>query len=431
MLDALVDVLRRPDSGVRAWRVQAAERRTLKLGVKDGDAGGPHTPISIDESASARYLFVWDDGRVSRGTLERRRLAEPGRAVRDARAAAYDDPDAAWVVDPAPLPEVALHDPAVAAVADGATAPLASRLGLAREAVARSGAATWSASYSASIGRGRVVTSTGLDASVEGTSTGWYVNLDGEIGDGHSARDLEPDDDVAARLERLVDLRRRLRTPAERPPEGELPVLLHPRVADDFALDTLLHGLEGSVVANGEGVFARDAFGSGAPALREDLALAIDPLAPMRRGSYRCTSEGVPAARTALIEGGRLLTPVLDTKYARRLGLPPTAQPVASDTVTLSAAEAVDLDAAYERAGDGALVLSVLGVHTQDKTSGDFSLATPQALEIRGGRLGGRMRGTIAGNLFRLLRDPATTLVRFPGEHVPGLLVRCRLSPRA
>jgi len=71
----------------------------------------------------------------------------------------------------------------------------------------------------------------------------------------------------------------------------------------------------------------------------------------------------------------------------------------------------------------------VLGVHTQDATSGDFSLSAPQTLRIEEGSVRGRIRATISGNLFELLRRDDLRLVRFEGEHVPGLLVRCRIDP--
>jgi PmbA protein len=80
-------------------------------------------------------------------------------------------------------------------------------------------------------------------------------------------------------------------------------------------------------------------------------------------------------------------------------------------------------------ARDGALVLSVLGVHTQDFTSGDFSLSAPQTLAIGDRASRDACRATISGNLFEIFRSPDLALVRFPGEHTPGLLCRCRLDP--
>ena len=91
---------------------------------------------------------------------------------------------------------------------------------------------------------------------------------------------------------------------------------------------------------------------------------------------------------------------------------------------TLSVTEAV------KQAVGGALVLSVLGLHTQDSASGDFSLAAPQALAIGANGLAGRVRATISGNLFDLLSDDELYFVRFEGQNIPGLLCRCRLDPQ-
>jgi PmbA protein len=207
-------------------------------------------------------------------------------------------------------------------------------------------------------------------------------------------------------------------------------VLLAPRVVEAYVLGTLLENLNGPTVAHGEGHFRREEFGSGHAVLREDLGLRLDPLEPLRRGSYRFTSEGVPAAPCVFVERGRLLRPLLDLKYARRLGLAPTPLPLGLDTLHLEGRESLTLPEAMLAADGGVLVLAVLGVHTQDNGSGDFSLAAPQALAIRGGAVGGRLRGTLSGNLFRVLVDDAMRLVAFEDEHTPGLLVRCRFDPQ-
>jgi PmbA protein len=137
----------------------------------------------------------------------------------------------------------------------------------------------------------------------------------------------------------------------------------------------------------------------------------------------------VPASRCSFIAAGRLVRPILDLKYANRLGLEPTPLPGAADTTHLEGPPELTLDRALAEAGGGVLVLAVLGVHTQDGSSGDFSLSAPQALAIRNDALAGRVRGTIAGNLFALLASDDLRLVRFPAEPTPGLLVTCRFSP--
>jgi PmbA protein len=417
--------------GVRDWSCYASESRRMSLGIKDREAGNVHAPLTITEGAGARYLLVWSDGLVSRGALERRQVEhDPAAAIAQARAAAFDDPDAAQVLGPATMPEVEIHDDVAAGMARGDSSRLVGRLRTVRERIDAGDFRTWSGSFSASEGQARLLTSAGLDESGRGTSAGWHVSIDGELGDGFGARAPEDDARFTARLERLVETVTALKHPADEPPSGVLPVLLHPNVVEQYALGTLLYSLQGSVVSNEEGPFRAEQFGAPAPALREDLDLRMDPLLPLRSGSYRFTSEGLPAAPWTFIEHGRLASPILDLKYARRLGLEPTPIPNSADTLFLTAGETLSLDEARARGAGGVLVLSVLGVHTQDSASGDFSLSAPQALTIAGDRFAGRLRCTISGNLFAVLRHDDLALVRFEDEHTPGLLFPCRVDPK-
>jgi PmbA protein len=414
---------------IAAWSVYAASARRLSLGTKDGETGNPHAPLALSESLTGRYKLVWEDGRVSRGAMERRAIErEPEPILRAARAASYDDPDGRDVLGPATFPDVPLEDAAAAAAAAGDVSAMAPRLAAIRGRVARHGIRTWSGSMQASAGIARVVTSAGLDVEGAGTSASWSATLDGELGAGHGARSLEPASEFEARLDRLIAYVLALRSPASTRAGGVVPVLLHPDVVEDYVLGVLLHNLEGAQVAHGTGAFGRAQFGSGTPVLREDLTLRTDPLVPMAGGAYRFTQEGLPARACTFVERGCLVTPLLDLKYARRIGLPPTAVPGGMDTLFLEGPAPLGYDEAIARCGGGALVLNVLGVHTQDFSSGDFSLSAPQTLSIGASGIEGRVRGTISGNVFEILRSTDLALVRFPGEHTPGLLVRCRLD---
>lgn len=407
-----------------------AEVRRASVGTKDRETGAPHAPLSLSESLSARYKLIWDDGRVSRGAMERRAIErEPLAVLESARAASFDDPDAIDILGPAAFPEVATHDGTTAEIAAGAVDAFAPRLQAIRERVSRHGIRTWSGSMHASEGTARVMTSSGLDVTGGGTSTGWSTTLDGELGGGIGTRAIEPVGAFEDRLDRLVTFVLALRSTAVSRRGSVLPVLLHPDVVDDYALAVLLHNLDGTHVAHGTGAFGREQFRTGAQVLRGDLTLRTDPLVPMAAGAYRFSQDGLPARPSVFVDRGRLRSPLLDLKYARRLGMAPTSVPSAMDTLFLEGPPPMAFDDAIASASGGALVLSVLGVHTQDFTSGDFSLSAPQTLAIGPSGLAGRLRATISGNLFELLRSPDLAFVRFPGEHTPGLLVRCRLDP--
>ena len=76
-LQPILDALARakPDGvGIRDWSIYASESQRLTLGTKDRQTGNAHSPLTIHEGAGANYLVVWDDGRVSRGYLERRQV---------------------------------------------------------------------------------------------------------------------------------------------------------------------------------------------------------------------------------------------------------------------------------------------------------------------------------------------------------------------
>jgi len=416
---------------IRDWSLYSSESNSLSLGIKDEQAGNAHTPLSLAQGGGVRYLFVWDDGKVSRGHFERRQCqGDPLEALGHARNAAYRDDDAAQVAGPAEIPEVALFDESTADMAGGETGRFAPRLQAIRECVRREQLRTWSGSFSAAAATVRLITSAGLDVCGTGTSTGWHVTFNGEVGDGFGARRPDSDEDYLERLQRLVRLVKQLDRDATPVQPGVHTVILHPRVVQGYALDTLWTHLDGSTVDHGEGRFARADFGSDRALLRSDISLRLDPLQPFLSGSYRFSGEGVPAARCSFVESGRLIQPVLGLKFARRLKLPPTPIPYASDVLDFGTPTRLDMSAALRRAEGGALVLSALGIHTQDSSNGDFSLSAPQTLSIADGDFAGRMRATISGNLFDLLNDESTAFVDFEGERIPGMLIACRLDPK-
>jgi PmbA protein len=433
--ERFVDAIAAHTSGsarIAAWSVHSSATVRASLATKDAQTGNAHAPFSATDTESVSYKLVWDDGKVSRGACERAAL--DGRIpdlLQQARREANDDPDSAYVLGAAAFPEVSLAADDARRIAEGYVEPWTARLARIRAAVRARGFRTWSGSLSATSSRSRVRTSLGVDVSAESTLCSWWASFDGEHGDGWSARALEPDDEFEARLARACEIAALLRVPADGGAAGTRPVLLHPSVVEDLVLETLLHHLGGKTVHKREGWFRKDDFGSGTAALRADITLKLDPLRPLQPGSYRFTQDGLPAGRCEYVREGRLQTPVTTLKYARALALPPTPLPYGLDGLIFEAGTPLPLGDAYRHtAPDGALVLSVLGVHTLDPASGDFSLSAPQVLAIQSNGPVGRFRATISGNLLELLRSASLRAVTFPGERHPGLLVHCRLDPR-
>lgn len=425
-LQPLVDLLSRRTgaaSRVRDWRLFWASRDTSKVGVKDRLRAGVHAPLSIGRSFALDYLLQWDDGRISSGGAEKLALIDPERLLTLAKEAAFDDPDGAGFLGPAEFPATPLFSSEVGIEArsggPGSFAPLF-------EIAARKAEAwsfqTWSGSVSAVASEAGVLTSRGLSVRSESTQCSYTFWYEGLTGDGHSSRQPIEGSEAETRLERACDLVRRLLSPEGSFSPGTMPVLLHPDVVESLLSHYLLANLHGERIYHGQGAFRIEQFGAPEGVLSPALSLCLEPSVPMDTGSFRFTAEGVPARPLAYVEKGRLVNPILDLKYAKRFRRDPVPGPASAESLRLTGPEPVSRDEAIRAVPRGVLVLSLLGLHTQDSTRGDFSISAPQTLAITGGDLGGAVKAVLTGNFFEVLRAPGLVFVRFDGFRTPGLL---------
>jgi hypothetical protein len=221
--------------------------------------------VTLAESLTARYKLIWDDGRVSRGAMERRSIErEPETILSAARAASYVDPDAVDVLGPAPFPAVATYDAATAAIAGGEVSVFAPRLAAIRERVHRTPSARGAdrcmrpreppVSSRPPVWTSRVPARHGMERHVGRRA--WCRHRRA------CARALA---DVESRLDRLIAFVLGLRTLASVRREGVVPVLLHPDVVEEYVMGVLLHNLDGAQVAHGTGAFRKEQFGATTP----------------------------------------------------------------------------------------------------------------------------------------------------------------------
>ncbi|HBT17426.1 MAG TPA: hypothetical protein DEB05_10790, partial [Firmicutes bacterium] len=109
---------------------------------------------------------------------------------------------------------------------------------------------------------------------------------------------------------------------------SEMFVIFPPKVFEAFLEHFLLSNLSGNLIANRQSAFNIEDFTEKKQIFRTDFTVRVDGTRPYRYNSFRCTKEGVPSSQVELIQAGRLNTPLLDLKYARKLDLEPTPIPV-------------------------------------------------------------------------------------------------------
>ncbi len=285
-----------------------------------------------------------------------------------------------------------------------------------------------------------IATSTGIEGAYEASSAYAYLQAlaqgDGSaetglgFGMARGPAGLDPEEIGREGADRAVSM-----IGAGKPASRACPVVLDETVAASFA------GLIGSTlgadsVQRGRSPFAErlgDEVASGA------LVLTDDGLDPDGLASGPFDGEGVPRRRTALIEGGRLLTFLHDTYTARRGGAESTGNagrsgyrslPSVSASNLIVAAGDHSIEELLAAAGDGIYVTDVAGLHSGvNPVSGVFSVGA-SGRAISGGALAEPVREfTIASDLVSMLRavsaaGSAARWVPFGGSvRTPPLLV--------
>jgi PmbA protein len=401
-----------PGESVEAY---AVDETTTRVEVAEG---------AVDSLSSAETrgvgIRVIRDGR--RGYAYTADVADAGldEALAAARAnAAVATPDEANVL-PGPVPVPTLDGLVAPGFLD---TPVADRIDLATalEEAARSADARVrgieTALYQDAHHRVALASSRGLALMQERSDAWAYVNVLAGDGDqrqtglgltlGRGPRELDVEragSEGALRATRLLG--------ARKPVSRRCAVVFDPLVTAQF-LGVLGQALGADAVLKGRSLFAGRL---GDAVAADDLTLVDDGLVPGAPGTAPWDGEGVPQERTALIEGGRLVSYLHNTWTARRTGdgavstgnaaragfasspgLAPTNLALVSGG--RSAADVVGM------VDDGVYVQDVMGLHSgANPISGEFSVSF-SGLAIRDGGLADPIReAAVSSTIVDVLR---------------------------
>ncbi|MDP8922389.1 MAG: metallopeptidase TldD-related protein [Chloroflexota bacterium] len=411
---------------VLGWHVELAEGDVVRLGMRDGRLGGPYDAPSVATRLGGSVELRWSDGLVTRGRLGRAALVDLPSQLVAWRAEAYSIRLFAPPAPPAACPDVLTVDLLVAALVAGRPDDLIDGVvGVARSLRER-GIESADVSVTAGAARRRVVSSAGFDVGWQETTYGLEISADDLHGASYASRRLPRDDELGRLVVDAAETVAALRV-ADVIPDATRGVLYAPSVVEALLGRFLAPNLDGRAVVRGRSPFSPDDFATGRSVMGADLDLLVDTTLPFELATAPCSSEGVPAGRVVLIRAGRLVTPLLDRERAARLERPPTPAPRGRPSLMLETSDAasdaaISPDVAVELLGDGVVVRSAIGLHTQNARRGEYTVVVPAAQVVRGGRLGGRASVRVRGNVFTLLASAGTRLVRYPGSVTPGLL---------
>ncbi|MFZ5651245.1 MAG: TldD/PmbA family protein [Bacillota bacterium] len=281
-----------------------------------------------------------------------------------------------------------------------------------------------------------LMNSLGVDLSFRGAYCGIYIALVAVEGEesqtgfalkyGVRYKDLDAGytgREAAMRAVRMLN--------ARTAPSQTLPVVFDPYVATGF-LGLLAPALTAEAVQKGRSLFAGK---TGQKVASDSINIIDDGSMAGGIASSPFDGEGVPTSKTQLITGGILEGFMHNTYTAAKDGVKSTGNGVREsykstpevgstnfyiDSGNTSPAEIIQ---GIEK---GFFVTEVLGMHTANPISGDFSLGA-SGIMIEGGRLTFPVRGVaLAGNIIDLLKkveNIGNDLTFFGGMGSPTLLI--------
>ncbi len=221
-------------------------------------------------------------------------------------------------------------------------------------------------------------------------------------------------------------------------PTGAYPVLLRNHVASEF-LSLLAHSFLADQVQKGKSPLKGK---QGERFFSPLLSIVDDGLYPKGISTAPIDGEGMPSHRTTLVAGGEVGGYLYDRYWANRENLFARSKVESTGNSRRHGIKSppgvgvsnffiepgdLDLSRLMENLFQGVVVEDVMGLHTVDPISGDFSLGCSGDWIERGEKVHPVKSIAIAGNLFELFRNVTgigEDLRFFGGIGAPSLLVK-------
>lgn len=217
---------------------------------------------------------------------------------------------------------------------------------------------------------------------------------------------------------------------ATKPNSMKCPAVIRNDVVSDL-LDFLAGSFAGDDIEKGKSLLQGK---HGERIFADFIDIIDDGLRPGGLATRPFDAEGTASRTTKVVEKGVFKSLLLDRKYAKRFKMTPTgnssrsvkAPPSISTTNFYLNPGEKPLDRLVRDVGEGIMITNLMGVHTANSVTGNFSVGASGIL-IQGGKLTKPVKGfAVAGNILNLFRDVSAvgSDLRFFGSvGAPSILI--------
>jgi PmbA protein len=401
------------------WRFDLQETRGFEVGLKNNRIGGPYSAPGYKRSISGELYLIWTDQYFTSAKLDSKVVDDFQEYMGLWQATAYCDPDGVGLFRPERIPTVELADARTRQIIESQEQAPFQLLEQGLTYLNNQGIKKIDGKVRCYEGQRILMNSAGFQLTYHQTPVDFFFEANDCYGEAYAEKKWPDEAEIKRVIENTGCIAKMLANDARGDLCGKVQLIFSPGIFEAFLSQFLLTNLYGSLVINRQSRFSLDDFKNGRQILRDDLSLSVNTLLPYRAMSYPCTSEGVPGGSLAFIESGRLITPILGLKYAQKAGMPPTPVPSGGFFLKTSRPHGT-WDELIKHTEHGMIIYSVLGLHTQDSSSGHFSLTADQCLLVEHGKVVGKVKAVINGDFLGALLQEDSKLGFVEGEDNPG-----------
>ncbi|MDP2906651.1 MAG: metallopeptidase TldD-related protein [Nanoarchaeota archaeon] len=391
---------------ISQWHFGFAEGQAISLGLENGEIGGTYTPPSTKDVYGGSLYLIWGDDRISEVTINAETLDDLDSAIIEWKKTSYQDHDAPEVTETLPMPkDLKIKDKKIVDMIKKDSSYFFEILNFYKNELGKKEyTKTIQGQVDAGLEYCTLMNSKGLNIEYESTSMSTSASINGIVGDGYAKRKSPRKRDLKRIIQEIDNYMIHTKNIIKVKPEI-MPIILMPSVLGQLFGQYILSNLKGSLILNNQSTYSLEDFKNKKQVFNEKINLVIDGLKDYEIPTIPCTGEGVPSTKQYILANGKLITPFLNRKYAKKAGMPPTS----TGDINLEVEGKISYKRMIRNIRYGLIVYDVLGMHTQDPKSGKYSLAVDQGLVIENGEIKGKLeKATIDGNFFEDLKNKNT-----------------------
>lgn len=265
--------------------------------------------------------------------------------------------------------------------------------------------------FSASEGRSLIINSNGVSIEDEGTGFGIGLSVtiqkDGQIATAYNSQSSRFFDLDGEKL--AIEVCNLAKSSLDTKPidTNDYDVVLDYYAATGL-LQTFISAFNGENVMRGRSIL-KDKMGM--EIANPNLTIVDNPLLENGMCTSKCDGEGSVSEKTELVKDGVLNSFIYDIYTANKQGVKTTSNGLRGSYLTTTMISPTNVEFKFDEMKDlseinkGVLTTSVLGAHTANPISGDFSVEASNAFKIENGELTDPInKAMISGNIFEIMK---------------------------